>query len=135
MAEGRPPQEPVRIGDEWVFFLEGEAIIPPPGTMPPSRPPGKERNPAPPGTMPGWECAEFTGPAEIPPPGTMPPPRPPGKERNPVFRVAVPGTEPAAVQVVAELVKRVQGVVNGLTTDPAGLDALRQATASLPRAG
>jgi hypothetical protein len=56
-------------------------------------------------------------------------------ERSPVFRVAVPGAQTVAAEVVAELVKRVQGVVNGLATDPAGLDALRQATAALPRAG
>jgi hypothetical protein len=49
--------------------------------------------------------------------------------------VVVPGAETTAVEVVAELLKRVQGVVHGLATDPAGLDALRQATAALPRAG
>jgi len=47
----------------------------------------------------------------------------------------VPGTDPAAVEVVADLLRRVQGVIDELAADPNGLDALRRAADALPRAG
>jgi hypothetical protein len=68
------------------------------------------------------------------PPGTPAPPRPPGRERTKVFRIAVPTTNPAA-EAVAELLRRVQAIVDGPATDAAGLEALRRAADSLPKAG
>jgi hypothetical protein len=117
-----------------VNIFECEAIPLPPGTKAPPRPPGRGRVAG--RELPAIDPFEVFECEAIPlPPGTPAPPRSPGLERSPVFRIAMSRTEPAAVEVVAELLKRVQGVVNGLATDPAGLDALRQATAALPKAG
>ena len=132
MSGALPPDGPgpETWGAEPVYFFDGQAIVPPPGTKPPPRPAGLERQPSGPGAQPGWGYLEFEGAAIVPPPGTTPPPR-----RGSVFRVAVPGTDPAAVEAVAELLRRVQDVVNGLPGDPGGVDALRRAADELPRAG
>jgi hypothetical protein len=82
MAADVPPDNPVTVGVEPVYFFEGAAVVPPPGTRPP-RPAGMERTPLPPGAVLGWEYVELDGAAVVPPPGTKPPPRPPGQERRP----------------------------------------------------
>jgi hypothetical protein len=129
----RHTQPETFLTDEFLIF-DVEATPVSPGTKAPPRPPGKERRPG--QELPVTEPFEIFECEAIPvPPGTPAPPRPPGRERSPVFRVAVPGTDPAAVDVVGELLRRVQRVVDGLPDDPAGLEALRRATAELPKAG
>ena len=79
----------------------------------------------------------FDAPAIPLPPGTPAPPRPPGRERlrHVSFRVGIPETQPATTDAVTELLRLVQGVVDGPATDPAKLDALKRAAAELARAG
>jgi hypothetical protein len=131
MAADKPigDENPRVIGAEPVYFFDGAAIVPPSGTMPPPRPVGMERTPSPPGTIRGWEYVELEGQAIVPPPGTMPP-RPNGR----TVRVVLPAAGSAA-EVVAELLQRVQTAIDGLSADPANLEALRKAVAALPRAG
>jgi hypothetical protein len=102
----------ILIGAEYVYFCEGEAVIPPPGTMAPPRPPGMERVSLAPGEARGWEYVEVGGEeAIIPPLGTMPPPRPPGMER----RLRPPSEQSATVSQpqpeVTELVSRIESAL------------------------
>ena len=50
MATDYPPADgnPYRFGAEDVWFFDGGAVVPPPGTMAPPRPPGMERRLRPP---------------------------------------------------------------------------------------
>src|SRR5207302_7822009 len=110
MATDPTPNDgkPLLVGAEYVYFCDGAAIVPPPGTMAPHRPPGMERVPLPPGTTRGWEYAEVGGDAAlIPPPGTMAPPRPPGMERQ--LRQSATATQPQPE--VAALVARIESAL------------------------
>lgn len=130
--ELKPHLNPHSLLTDPVDVFDVVAIPLPPGTKAPPRPQGKERKPG--QEWPVTEPFETFECQAIPlPPGTPAPPRPPGRERSQVFRVAVPETNPAA-EVVAELLRRVQGVVDTLAADPAGLESLRQAAAALSKA-
>lgn len=74
------------------FSFDGEAVLAPPGTKAPPRPPGMERKPWPSDQQFGWECHEFDGEAVPAPPGTKAPPRPPGLERKPRHPEPASGT-------------------------------------------
>jgi len=103
----------------------------PPGTKAPSRLAGQERVAS---ELPVTDQFEiFTEQVTRMPPGTMAPPRP-GRRGSRLVRIALPVGEPAA-EVVADLLRRVQSLVDGLDADPTKLDALRQAAAALPKAG
>jgi len=121
------------LADEFVIF-DTVAIPLPPGTPAPPRPPRRERVAG--REWPVTEPFEVFECRAIPlPPGTPAPPRPAGRERGLLFRLAVPGTDPVAAAVVADLLRRVQSVIDELDADPNGLDALRRAADALPRAG
>ena len=119
------------VGGFEVF--ECEAIPVPPGTPAPPRPPGRDRTVWNPVTEPFevFDCEAIPMP-----PGTPAPPRPPGRERVRLlnFTVGILETQPATAEAVTELLRLVQGVVDG-PPDPAKLDALRQAAALIARAG
>lgn len=134
MSNDQPPitGTPHRIGAEDVFFFDAAAVVPPLGTTPPLRPPGRERQPVSPGAAREWEFIEIGGEeAVVPPPGTLPPPRPPGQERQrhaPAERPAAP----TPVEVPA-LVARIEEALTTIHAALAEIKRLQAAPVPLPQ--